>query len=142
MKTPTNPNARKRRNAYLKAMDALGHTPHLIQVEGDGWDFEAIGQKEGGRVIAARNLPTNTLLCSNDRLAIGLLSAAFTLGLRVGNGDGYALRVAGHDDHPFSRYTCPTLTTVAQDYAAIAQKSVETLLGRTTKCAKVRGGFR
>jgi len=45
----------------------------------------------------------------------------------VGLGPTCALRVAGHDDHPFSRYTCPTLTTVSQDYTSIAAKSAETL---------------
>ena len=127
MKTPTNPNAIKRRTAYLKTMERLGHTPHLVQVEGEGWDFEAIGFREGSRLISDRLLPSDTVLCSNDRLAIGFLSAAYELGLRVGIGAGSALRVAGHDDHPFSRYTCPTLTTVSQDYQAIAKASVETL---------------
>jgi DNA-binding LacI/PurR family transcriptional regulator len=129
MRTPTNPNAFKRRNAYTQAMERLGQTPHLIQVEGTGWDFEEIGFREGGRVIRERSLPTNTVLCSNDRLAIGVLSAAYEAGLRVGHGAGSALRVAGHDDHPFSRYTCPTLTTVSQDYDSIARRSVETLFG-------------
>lgn len=129
MRDPTNPNAFKRRNAYLNAMEQLGHSPCLVQVDGDGWDFEAVGFKGGTRVITERKLPTDTVLCSNDRLAIGFLSAAYELGMRVGIGAGSALRVAGHDDHPFSRYTCPTLTTVSQDYGAIAETSVETLLG-------------
>ena len=127
MKTPTNPNALKRRSAYIEAMESLGHTPHLIQVKGDGWGFEEIGFREGSRVISEGALPTDTILCSNDRLAIGFLSAAYQLGLRVGLGASCALRVAGHDDHPFSRYTCPTLTTVSQDYEAIAEKSAKTL---------------
>ncbi len=127
MKTPSNPNAYRRRKTYCDVMEALGHQPMLIQVEGEGWDFEEIGFREGTRVISDRALPSDTVLCSNDRLAIGFLSAAYGLGMRVGIGAGCALRVAGHDDHPFSRYTCPTLTTVAQDYAAIAQKSAETL---------------
>lgn len=127
MKSPTNPNAFKRRNAYITAMEELGHTPHLIQAGGEGWEFEEIGFKEGMRVVRDRNLPTDTILCSNDRLAIGFLSAAFEAGLKVGIGDGCTLRVAGHDDHPFSRYTCPTLTTVSQDYEAIAKQSVEIL---------------
>lgn len=130
MRSPTNPNAFKRRNAYIAAMEKLGHSPNLIQAEGKGWEFEEIGFREGMRVVRDRNLPTNTLLCSNDRLAIGLLSAAFEAGLRVGIGDHCDLRVAGHDDHPFSRYTCPTLTTVSQDYEAIAKKSAAVLLER------------
>lgn len=129
MKTPSNPNAFKRRAAYVATMERLGHEPRLIQVDGEGWDFEEIGFREGTRILSGRDLPTDTILCSNDRLAIGVLSAAYQLGLRVGLGDGCALRVAGHDDHPFSRYTCPTLTTVSQDYAAIASRSAETLFG-------------
>ena len=129
MENPINPNAYKRRAAYLAAMERLDHTPHLIQVDGDGWNFEEIGFREGSRILADRGLPSNTVLCSNDRLAIGLLSAAFESGLRVGHGSGSALRIAGHDDHPFSRYTCPSLTTVSQDYESIAARSVETILG-------------
>ena len=128
MKTPTNPNAYKRRTAYLAAMERLDHEPRLIQAPGEGWEFEEIGFQEGSRIVRDRTLPTDTILCSNDRLAIGFLSAAYEAGLRVGLGPGCAMRVAGHDDHPFSRYTCPTLTTVSQDYEAIAKKSAEALL--------------
>jgi DNA-binding LacI/PurR family transcriptional regulator len=129
MREPPNPNALKRRQAYVQAMETLSLTPQLVQVEGRGWNFEEIGYREGGRVISDHVLQTNTVLCSNDRLAIGFLAAAYERGLRVGRGSGCALRIAGHDDHPFSRYTCPTLTTVAQNYRSIAQRSVETLLG-------------
>ncbi|MGH1466223.1 MAG: LacI family DNA-binding transcriptional regulator [Cognatishimia sp.] len=128
MKTPVNPNALKRRTAYVQSMERLGHTPNLIQADGEGWDFEEIGFREGTRVILERNLPSDTILCSNDRLAIGFLSAAYQQGLRIGMADNCALRVAGHDDHPYSRYSCPTLTTVSQDYVAIAAQSAATLI--------------
>lgn len=126
---PVNPNANKRRNAYVQAMESLGHVPDVIRVEGDQWDFEAIGYAGGTRVIETNRLSGNTVLCSNDRLAIGFLAAAYEKGLRVGIGADCDLRVAGHDDHPFSRFTCPSLTTVAQDYDAISGRSVETLFG-------------
>ena len=129
-KTPINPNAYKRRAAYIAAMEKLKHEPHLIQVEGEGWNFEEIGFKGATKAINNKQLLTNTVLCSNDRLAIGFLSAAYELGLRVGHGEGCVLRVAGHDDHPFSRYTCPSLTTVSQDYHSIAARSVDTILAR------------
>ena len=45
----------------------------------------------------------------------------------VGREADCQVRIAGHDDHPFSRFTWPSLTTVAQDYAAISNKSVEAL---------------
>ena len=53
----------------------------------------------------------------------------------VGIGPGCDLRVAGHDDHPLSRFTCPALTTVAQDYEALAARSLELLFD-------LIGGFR
>ncbi len=121
---PVNPNANKRRDAYIQSMEDLGHDPQVIQAEGAGWEFERIGLEEGTRLISNRSLPSETILCSNDRLAVGLIAAAYQKGLRIGHGAGCALRVAGHDDHPWSQFTCPPLTTVAQDYEAIAERSV------------------
>lgn len=129
MRTPPNPNANKRRLTYISAMERLGHKPHFIQVEGEGWNFEEIGFHEGSRLLKRNDLPTNTILCSNDRLAIGLLSAAYQENIRVGAMPDADIRIAGHDDHPFARYTSPTLTTVSQDYTSIARKSVEALFG-------------
>lgn len=128
MRTPSNPNANKRRISFIETMERLGFAAQIIQAEGDGWDFEEIGYREGTRAISERALTTNTVFCSNDRLAIGFLAAAYELGLRVGRGEGCALRVAGHDNHPYSRYTCPTLTTVSHNYAAISRTSVESIL--------------
>jgi DNA-binding LacI/PurR family transcriptional regulator len=127
MRTPSNPNAQRRRRAYEHAMTALGHASQIIQIDGEGWAFEAIGYREGLRVLAERKLSTDTVLCSNDRLAIGFLAAAYESGLRVGRGSGCALRVAGHDDHPIAGFTCPRLTTVAQDYQSITELVVRTL---------------
>jgi len=129
MKSPTNPNAYKRRQAYLDSMERQGRDPHLFQVSGDGWNFEEIGCTEGGRLLAENAFPTNTVLCSNDRLAIGMLSAAYSLGIRIGREPDCSLRIAGHDDHPFARFTCPPLTTIAQNYAAIADLAASTLFG-------------
>lgn len=128
MDNAPNPNANKRRAAYEAAMRRLGHDPILLVADGAGWAFEEIAHREAGRMITARLLPTNTVLCSNDRLAIGFLAAAYEAGLRVGIGEGHALRVAGHDDHPFSRFTCPSLTTVSQDYDRITGQSFDRLL--------------
>lgn len=128
MRTPPNPNAIKRRNAYLAAMERLGHTPQLIQAEGEGWNLEEIGYETAKRAITNKELSTNTVFCSNDRLAIGFLSAAYELGVKVGHAEGCSLRVAGHDNHPFSRYTCPTLTTISHNYDLIATRSVEIVM--------------
>ncbi len=127
MRNPANPNANKRRKAYLSMMEKLGLEPHIIPVEGSGWRFEEIGRLGGLKVLEAGSLPTNTVLCSNDRLAIGFLSACYEKGVKVGRDKGCSLRVASHDDHPFSRFTCPSLTTAAHDYTAVSDHAVETL---------------
>ena len=127
MATPANPNANKRRKAYIENMERLGLEPRIIRAEGEGWEFEQIGHDAAMHAIGQNALPTNTILCSNDRLAIGFLSACYESGLRVGRGDGCALRVASHDDHPFSKFTCPSLTTVAHDYDLVSNRAVEML---------------
>jgi DNA-binding LacI/PurR family transcriptional regulator len=99
----------------------------VVKIDGTGWGFEEIGRKGGFQVLAEKSLPTNTVLCSNDRLAIGFLSACYESGVRVGRGPDCQLRVASHDDHPFSRFTCPSLTTAAHDYTAVSDNAVETL---------------
>ena len=127
MRTPANPNANKRRTAYIEAMHRHGLEPVLISVEGDGWGFEEIGRRGAHSAIAAGDFKTNTILCSNDRLAIGVLAACFERELRVGRGADCDFRVASHDGHPFSRFTCPALTTAAHDYKAVASNSVDKL---------------
>ena len=124
---PVNPNANKRRDAFASAMQRLGHEAQIVRVEGKTWDFERIGFDGGLKVFKKKGFATNTVLCSNDRLAIGLIAAAHELKIPVGREGDCQVRIAGHDDHPYSRFTCPSLTTVAQDYAAISNKSVEVL---------------
>lgn len=128
MKTPPNPNTRKRRDGYVSAMESLGNEPHIVSVEGEGWKLEDIGFRGCLEVLEEGRLKTNTVLCTNDRLAIGFLAGCFKSGLQVGIAKGADIRVAGLDDHPFSRFTCPPLTTVAHDYEAISERSARTLL--------------
>jgi DNA-binding LacI/PurR family transcriptional regulator len=128
MSNPSNPNANKRRAAYVAAMERIGQTPEVISIDGDGWEFEEIGRRGGLDALERGRFPTNTVLCSNDRLAIGLLSACYEKGIEVGHQDTAEMRIAGQDDHPFSRYTCPSLTTIAQDYGAISGTATRMLI--------------
>lgn len=123
-----NQNALERRNAYIAAMERLGLEPIVLPMPAKNWSFEQLGYEEAGRILDKGGFPTRTLLCANDRLAFGVISAAFERRRRVGReGD---LRVAGHDDHPLSRFTCPPLTTVAQDYQGIAAAGIDMLFAR------------
>lgn len=127
MRTPANPNANKRRQAYLDLMKSHGREPQVIKVEGEGWAFEKIGRDGALRILESGGFPSETVLCSNDRLAIGLLAACYEKGLRVGHSGGCALRVASLDGHPFSEFTCPSLTTAAHDYDSVSERAVATL---------------
>lgn len=127
MRDPANPNALARRRSYFETMERLGLEPMVIQLDGEGWGLEEIGYKGAMRVLREHSLPTDTVLCSNDRLAIGFIAACYEKGLRVGRGSGCALRVAGHDDHPYSRFTCPPLTTVGHEYDTVSNHGAETL---------------
>ncbi|MEM7438252.1 MAG: LacI family DNA-binding transcriptional regulator [Pseudomonadota bacterium] len=127
MANPSNPNANRRRQAYLDAMADLGQEADVVSVPGDGWAFEEIGYLGGLQALGADRFKTRTVLCSNDRLAIGFLAACFEKGLSVGHKAGCEIRVAGQDDHPFSRFTCPPLTTIAQNYDAISSYAMQTL---------------
>lgn len=128
MENPANPNANKRRNAYLTMMERLGLEPHIYKVSGQGWGFEEVGRQGVLKLLKDKALKTDTILCSNDRLAIGVLSGCYEMGLKVGRNNGCDLRVASHDDHPFSRFTCPSLTTAAHDYVAVSENSVAALM--------------
>ena len=128
MAHPANPNAIRRREAYVDAMTRSGLVPQIHAIEGTGWAFEEIGRQGALKFLDADPLTSRSVLCSNDRLAIGFLSACYERGVSVGFGPSHDLRMASMDDHPFARFTCPPLTTCAHDYDAVARITVETLL--------------
>jgi DNA-binding LacI/PurR family transcriptional regulator len=123
MRYPANPNANKRREAYLKIMESLKLKPQVIKIEGTGWEFEEIGRQGALKLLRENGMNTNTILCSNDRLAIGFLSACSEMGVKVGKTKSCDLRVAGCDDNPYSRFTSPRLTTAAHDYHTVSDNA-------------------
>ncbi len=128
---PVNTNAATREAAYIEAMSQLGIEPIVVPIgKSDGWDFERFGFEETTRIIQKGGLPSKTILCANDRVAFGAISAAYHLGLKVGRTPDADLRIAGHDDHPLSRYACPPITTVAQSYNDIGRIAMELLLSK------------
>ncbi|CAM5317273.1 LacI family transcriptional regulator [Streptomyces purpurascens] len=68
----------------------------------------------------------DALLCLNDHLALGALRALHELGRSVPG----ELDVVGFDDIEASRFSVPTLTTVAPDKQEIARAAVAQLLAR------------
>ncbi len=91
-------------------------------------DFDyASGGTIGARwcFLPSAERPTG-IVCGNDAMAIGALSAIARAGLRVPQD----MAITGYDDLPQAPYTVPPLTTVAQPTAEIAAIAVERLLSR------------
>src|SRR5690606_8087936 len=62
-----------------------------------------------------------SILCSNDQMACGVLSACVQRGVPVPE----AVRVSGMDDAPYARYGAVPLTSIAQPSGEIARWAVE-----------------
>ena len=66
---------------------------------------------EAGALLASRTDVT-AVLCGNDDIAIGVISALGDQGLRVPED----VSVVGFDDQPYADFWKPTLTTARQDF--------------------------
>jgi DNA-binding LacI/PurR family transcriptional regulator len=122
-------NAVERENAYIRTVTALGHEPVVIGTGliRDDWHFEAHGAAVLDGFFSRGRFIDRSILCANDRVAIGALRAASQHGLVPGRGQAGGLRIAGHDDYPLCPFTTPALTTVAQDVDAIGKAAVSRL---------------
>lgn len=125
---PVNENAHGRREGYIRQMQKSSFEPRFMHNTTHTWEFEAVGYQLMYDLISKEDCRGITVMCASDRLAFGAMSAAFQRGLRIGRGADSDIRIAGHDDHPLSRYMNPPLTTVAQNYDAIATNSFSILL--------------
>lgn len=130
-----NQNAVERRQAYQAAMETHGCEPRIHRIRSKSWDFERLAFDAASGSLTPADAG-ETILCANDRIAFGVMAAASQKGIPIGRTSG--LRVGGHDDHPLSRYACPSLTTVAQDGELLAARSLGVLLdavgaGRATR---------
>lgn len=123
-----NSNSRERELAYCRRMEEVGLKPEVIKTLGASqtWDFESHGYEVIKGMISDGLEPDATILCANDRLAMGALRAANEADL-IGHSaiDAARFRVAGHDDHPLSQYVWPAMTTVSQDVGRIGRAAVD-----------------
>lgn len=128
-------NAMERERAYVAKMQELGHEPRVIGTEAidPAWLFEAHGEGVLDREFGSGRLTDASILCVNDRVAIGALRAAACHGLEPGSKRRGGLRIMGHDDYPLCPFTVPSLTTVAQDVDSIGRAAMSQLV------ASIRG---
>ncbi|MCU1574760.1 MAG: degA4 [Micrococcaceae bacterium] len=120
--TASSPATPQREQGYRQAMDAAGLGPGQQRVHLTGWDIDE-GYRAAAAVLAD-DRPT-AVICSNDRVATGVLLYAAAAGLRVPQD----LSVVGYDDQQHvAANLVPALTTVALPHAAIGQRAITLLL--------------
>ncbi|GHO42775.1 LacI family DNA-binding transcriptional regulator [Ktedonospora formicarum] len=81
------------------------------------------GRVSGHKLLTMPERPT-AIFATNDMSAMGVLSAAWDLGLRVPQD----ISIVGHDDNEITAYTTPPLTTIRIDKPAMLATSIDVLL--------------
>lgn len=112
---------RVRKRGWEAALRDAGLTPGLC-VEGDWsprWAYET-----ALRLVREQKVP-QAIFAASDHTALGLIRAFAENGIRVPDD----VSVVGFDDIEGSDYFLPPLTTVRQDFTALALMSMEVLLG-------------
>ncbi|MFK8083417.1 MAG: LacI family DNA-binding transcriptional regulator [Granulosicoccus sp.] len=122
-----NSNSLEREKAYLSSAKKLRFKPEIIPVQtaSSVWNFEEFAFETMDKYFARGEYADSTVLCANDRLAIGVLRAANKHHLLPNKSSKSSFRVAGHDDHPLSAYVYPALTTVSRNTDGMGQAAVE-----------------
>lgn len=104
----------------------LGRMAQTSDVEVRVAREEGFGIRTGE--LAARTLlqefPASAIFAGNDQLAIGVLQAARSLGLRVPED----LSVIGFDDSAWARIAVPALTTIAQPMRELGQTAADLVI--------------
>lgn len=83
------------------------------------------GYRAGLELLARENRPT-AILARTDRLAIGVMRAAWELSIDIPND----LSIIGYDDEPDARFTRPALTTVRQPQYEMGTRAAALLFER------------
>jgi DNA-binding LacI/PurR family transcriptional regulator len=122
-----------RLRGYREAIAGAGIDPSTVPVFECAHASEALGETAAAQLLATApgDRPT-AILAMTDRLALGALAAARSLGLRV----PADLSIGGFDDIPAAAAARPPLTTVSQPHRlkgyAAARLLLDGLLGPET----------
>ena len=114
--------AQDRHQGFSSALSRFKLDGKLLQsAEGD-WSATS-GYQIFQTWLANGELPT-AIFAHNDRMAIGVISAARDAGIRVPE----QVSVIGFDDMPLASYFDPPLTTIKQDTFMLGREAVKLLL--------------
>lgn len=117
------------RDRHAGALDALRESGFddaaLTVLEVPALDV-ASGRDAGARLLGRPERPT-AVFCANDLLALGLLQAMFSAGVRVPE----QIALVGYDDIEFAAAAAVPLSSVRQPAARMGRRAAELLLEET-----------
>lgn len=120
--TPGAACSQARLQGYRGAMEAAGlRVPKGFTRDGD-FTYDT-GLEQGAALLDASDPPT-AIFAANDEMALGVLEAARTRGLRVPED----LSIVGFDDTEVARVASPQLTTVAQPLRRMGMAALRTAM--------------
>ncbi len=123
----------ERRTAYLELMAEGG-----LDVP-DGYVQHSVNTPAGGKAALRALLdlpqPPTALVAATDVIAVGVLNAAFDVGVRVPDD----LSVVGFDDIPVAAYTVPELTTLRMPTAEMIAAAMVMAIDEAVRPADERG---
>lgn len=116
------PEAMQRHRGYLEALEAAGlpADPELIVPA----HFEVESAEAAVDALVRRGVAFDGVVAASDQIALGAVRALQHAGLGV----PADVSVIGFDNVPFSRYSRPALTTIAQDTMKAGRLMVSKLL--------------
>ncbi|SFD06862.1 LacI family transcriptional regulator [Streptomyces aidingensis] len=119
-----------RRDGALAALAEAGLGPQALRhVEAQRLDVPA-GRDAGARLLGMSPRPT-AVFCANDLLALGVLQALFSAGVRVPADTA----LVGYDDIEFASAAAVPLTSVRQPAVRMGREAAELLLEETGEAA-------
>lgn len=117
-------------NRYLGYLDGLQQSGLKLdeRIVEDGDNSFDSGEAAGNRLLRRSHRPT-AIFAANDDMAAGVIRAAGLLGIDVPG----QVSVTGCDDISLARQLCPTLTTIRQPLAKMAERAALLLIGTAQK---------
>jgi LacI family transcriptional regulator len=111
-----------RLHGYRAALEAAGISPRPDYVHNEDFQYEA-GRLAGGRLLDLPDRPT-AVVGACDTIAIGIMEAARTRGLRVPD----ELSVTGFDDTEVATVASPPLTVIRQPLREMGRVALRSTL--------------
>lgn len=114
--------SRARVDGYRTAHDEVGlqREPQLVR-----WGaFTADTGYEEAKHLLTLRIPPTAIFAGSDHQALGVIRAAYELGLRVPDD----LSIVGYDNLPITQWLEPRLTTINQPLSEMAELAARTLL--------------